>query len=317
MKELDYALALFENFPVSHYDREDSLEKVLSLMAFQEILSDNEEKFYYITSHPRFNDYCFRGLFVHFFTYKFSDKNQKNHANKYLKNLLDKDFLDFPLIFEREQKNGLPPLHKNIEAWTMTLEKLNKDRIYVYGLYSLMENIFYYEEDVAKKYKNFHKQYKQYLLHQESTAILNSLVYTLGNSSTSLCSKMVLDDYEANSEERNKAEYVYKALSDLEHISSNREKQENILALIAIGLGQSKKSNIGERTNIRHYKRKKVVAYFPSIPYIDAIPVCFNTPYKEFYQCLDQFNDIKKCGFSDIQKKKIAELYFSIRKKLY
>lgn len=317
MKELDYALALFQNFPVSHHDREDSLEKVLSLMAFQEVLSDNEENFSYIISHSRFNDYCLRGLFVHFFTYKFKDENQISNAHKYFKNLLVQDLFDFPLIFEREQKNGLPPLHKNIEAWTMFLEKLNKEKIYLHDLYKLMENIFYYEQDIPKKYKNFHKQYNQYLLHQESTAIVNNLVYTLGNSSTSVCSKMVLDDYKENSEEMKKAEYVYNALSNFEHISTNKEKQQRVLELLAIGLYQSKKNNIGERRKVREYKNRKLTIGYPSTPYIDTIPLCFNTPYKEFYQCLDIFNDIKKCGFSEPQKKKIADLYFSIHKKLY
>lgn len=317
MKELDYALSLFENFPVCHYDREDSLENVLSLMAFKEILADNKERFSYITSHSRFNDYCFRGLFGRFFTHNFTNESEKNLSNGYFKNLLQENMFDFSLIFKDEQKNNLPALHKNIEVWAMLLEKLNKEKIYIHGLYILMQHIFYYENDIPKKYKKFHEQYKEYLLHEESTAIVNNLVYTLGNSSTSLCSKMVLEDYEENSEEMEKAEYVYNALSNFEHISINKEKQQRVLELIAIGLYQSKKNNIGERRNVREYKKRKLRIGYPSTPYVDIIPVCFNTPHKEFYECLDVFNNIKKCGFSEPQKKKIADLYFSIHKTLY
>lgn len=317
MKEIDYALNLFDTFPVSEYDREDYFENILGLMAFKEILSDNEERFSYIISHTRFNDYCLRGLFGIFFTHNFTNENQKNQANKYFKNLLDKDIFDFPLIFNSEQKNGLPPLYKNVEAWTMLLEKLNKDRLYIKGIYILMENIFYYERDIPKKYKNFYKQYELYLLYENSTAIINNILHTFGNSSTSLCSQYALEDYEKDSEELKKAEYFYHSLSDFNYITTEKEKKYDILAILSIGFFQLKKNNIGEKRHTRFYKKTKTQVGYPSTPYTDDLSLCFNNPHTEFYKCLEVYNDIKKCGFSQRQQIKIAELYYSLFKKMY
>lgn len=309
MQDIDYAIALFNKFKIDHYDYNDEAEKFLAMMAYQEICADQRERFNYIISNNRFNEYCFRGLFNLFFNSY--DKAPNDIIEKYFIELLENNKFTLPLILEYDSGSYFPNLFRKKDLFKHFMKHLLAHKIYIPDLYHYFERACDYNEHYPEK-GNSLKLVEQYLSKKEGADIISNMVYTLGHSKTDLCSEHSLEDLEDSPETFIKAKNAYEILSDLSFISKNEDKQEEILSILAIGLMQSPINNIGKKENIRNYKKSNSVVIGDPESYVDRIPDCFNDPNKQFEECVRTYNHIKNCNFSERQINKIIETYYSL-----
>lgn len=317
MNNIDFILSIISTIsqPYGHSIEDDNIAEFLSKVAMRTIKDNNIEELQKIIEHERFSHSCHLRFFYDFFDS--TNVKEIENLNEVFLLLLNRNYFDFSNIFYSTYKSRIR-FYNNEKAFVSLIKHLSKNEIYFNQIVSNYEYCNFKiknKEDlqIIQSYMDISKKYE----------ILSGFINN-GPEGISWCygsveeafDEMKNSRYSIGSEYQIEAkEKIFKALSEINLVSKNRKKREDVLSIISIGLGFFKIGAIGKKVNIRKYKKTNSIVVYDST-YFEFNDDNFNNPFINFKECLNEFNDFKKCGFSDIQKEKIQNILINIRDSL-
>lgn len=312
MNNVDYALSIIETIhkPYSNNVDSDEIADFFSKLAMRTIKDEQYDSLNKVIYHDRFSISCHLKFFNDFF-------NKKNFSSiKNLNNifslLLNNNYFDFSAICYGMYKMNVR-FFNNQEAFKLLINHLNKNCLYFNQIvsnyeYSPFELKNKKEQKVIDFYMEKSKKYE--ILSEFLNNGPEGISWSYGSLEEAF-EEMKNNRYGINNLEVK--EKLFNAFLEIKNISKNRKKQEDILSIIALGLGFSKIGAIGKKINIRKYKKNNSIVVYDAT-YYKMNDNEFNNPYINFKECLEEFNKIKKCGFSEVQEEKIQNVLINVRK---
>lgn len=312
MNNVDYTLSILSsiNKPYGYNIDDDEIAEIFSKLAMRTIKDKQLEAFNNVIYHERFSMPCHLRFFYDFFDNK--NVSSIDNLNQVFSFLLETNYFDFSAICHGIYKRHIP-FFKNKDAFLLLLEHLNKNCLY----FDQIANNYEYSP-VKTKNKKEEKFINDYMEKSKKYEVLSEFLnngpegisWSYGSLEDAF--KEIKSSIYGNDNNIEIKEKIFDIFSEINNVAKNRVKKENAMRIIALGLGFSKIGAIGKKINIKKYKKSNsIVVYDPTYYVFDNHK--FNNPYINFKECLEDFNRIKNCGFSDIQMNKIQDILIKIR----
>lgn len=308
MTNINYALELFSRIPFQHrYEMEDSLSKVISLMAYDHAQLGDFDSFKTIVTHSRFSDYCANRLFARFFSCYSYDSLPNPNLNKdkeLVENNLDKAFSIFlelnKLSFGSLYKEHRSEYYYLIDPETDDVRSLSRiealldyviaNKIFISALSLDIDQLLHFENlELTSNLKNKITLYKK--ISKNDTNTHDLVPYFSGS----------FIDLRVDLESKIPFE--------------TPSKKDAFKSMLVIGLYFDKYKAVGEK-NISYTEGD--TEYCSSEPYFkQGIPDAFNNPYTNFAQCFTLLADAMDVEFSEDEKALALNIYQDIHKNHY
>lgn len=278
--------------PVDRYNREDKLEDVISLLAFNFISNENYEELSVCLNHPRFNSFCSHKLLVNYLrpygNYSILKKETNNAIimDKYEKGLvclLNSNYVNFShyyrenridnrlFNYDYDNDTGVPDCFLNHLVMYVLYNK-----IYIEALANDMDEYIDSDTNMNEVTKSLMETYIKRVRNKDS--IINNTFYLVGRN-------ISLTVNEDPSEILNIPILFY-----------DRVKQNHFINLLGIGF---------------HFNYE---ALFESI---ENIPFYFNVPAIHFKECCEYYNQTNECEFEENEIKRIIDIFYQLHNDTY